>query len=206
MSKRGQERYEKIMKVALEMFLEKGYERTNLSDIIEKSGGSLASIYKFFENKEGLFKSIVARGLEEFCEEINAKINLNISHTLEDFLLKFGNLFFEIICDKKTTLISRIMFTEGYKNNASLGNMFIDQVLGRVDQILVDFLEREDIKPQIDSFIDPRMAAKLFCAIVRNPYHYNAILLNNFIELDEQERAKHVDMCVKLFLKGIKKQ
>ncbi|WP_170018765.1 TetR/AcrR family transcriptional regulator [Campylobacter sp. RM16190] len=205
MSKRGQERYEKIMEVALESFLNNGYENTSLSDIIEKSGGSLASVYKFFNNKEGLFTAIVERSLDNFCAEIEEKINLKISHKIEDFLTKFANIFFDIICDRKTTLITRIMLIEGYKNNASLGNMFLEQVINRVNQILVDFMEREEIKSQLDESIDPKTAASLFCGLVRNPYHYHAILLNSDIVLSEQEREDHIKTCVKIFLKGITK-
>jgi transcriptional regulator, TetR family len=54
-SEKGKKRYELIVKTALELFLEKGYEKTSLSDIVAISGGSLSSIYTFFENKEGLF-------------------------------------------------------------------------------------------------------------------------------------------------------
>lgn len=205
MSKRGQERYEKIMEVALESFLNKGYENTSLSDIIDKSGGSLASVYKFFNNKEGLFTAIVERSLDNFCAEIDEKINLKISHKIDDFLTKFATIFFDIVCDRKTTLITRIMLIEGYKNNASLGNMFLEQVINRVNQILVDFMEREEIKSQLDESIDPKTAASLFCGLVRNPYHYHAILLNSDIVLSEQEREDHIKTCVKIFLKGITK-
>lgn len=205
MSKRGQERYEKIMEVALESFLNNGYENTSLSDIIEKSGGSLASVYKFFNNKEGLFTAIVERSLDNFCTEINEKINLKISHEIDDFLTKFATIFFDIICDRKTTLITRIMLIEGYKNNASLGNMFLEQIINRVNKILVDFLEREEIKSQLDESIEPKIVASLFSGLVRNPYHFHAILLNKGITLSEKERENHVKTCIKIFLKGITK-
>lgn len=205
MSKRGQERYEKIMEVALELFLNKGYEQTNLSDIIDKSGGSLASIYKYFNNKEGLFQAIVGRGMDEFCTLIDEKINLKASHQLEPFLTKFATIFFDIICERKTTQIARIMLTEGYKNEGSMGKAFLDQIFRKIDKILVDFFQREEIKSQLDPSINPQIAATLFCSLVRNPYHYNAILLNQDINLDRQEREEHVKTCVKIFLKGISK-
>lgn len=206
MSKRGHQRYEMIMKVALELFLEKGYENTSLSDIIDKSGGSLASIYKFFNNKEGLFKAIVERGIDEFCNEIDEKIDLKLSHKLEDFLHKFASLFFDIVCDKKTTMIARIMLAEGSKNEGTVGKMFLDQILNKIHKILVDFFNRKEIRANLAGFIEPELAAALFCAIVRNPYHYNAVLLNSDIELSEQERQKHVQICVNLFLNGICKE
>lgn len=50
-SEKGKKRYELIVKTALELFLKNGYEKTSLSDIVAISGGSLASIYTFFESK-----------------------------------------------------------------------------------------------------------------------------------------------------------
>lgn len=192
-----------IMEVALELFLEKGYENTSLSDIIDKSGGSLASIYKFFNNKEGLFKAIVDRSIDEFCNEIDEKIDLKLSHKLEDFLHKFGNLFFDIICERKTTYIARTMIIEGFKND-QMGKMFLEQILNRINKILVDFFKREEIKSQLSN-IDENLAAALFCALVRSPYHYNAVLLNSDITLSKQQREEHVKICVDLFLNGVRK-
>ena len=145
-TKRSAERKEKFIQAGLEIFLENGYENTSLTDIIKKSGGSLASIYKFFENKEGLFRAIVERGFDDFRTQIDEKIDLSLSHKLEDFLIKFASIFFDIICDKETTLISRVMMSEGAKNDGMLGKAFLEQILSKFDKVLIDFFEREDIK------------------------------------------------------------
>lgn len=43
---------------ANELFLDKGYDAVSLDDIVQHAGGSKASIYKYFGNKEGLFTAI----------------------------------------------------------------------------------------------------------------------------------------------------
>lgn len=65
-SEKGKKRYEIIMQTGLELFLEKGYEHTSLSDIVAKGGGSLASVYKYFTNKEGLFAAIMEKNFDDF--------------------------------------------------------------------------------------------------------------------------------------------
>nr|WP_314996760.1 TetR/AcrR family transcriptional regulator [uncultured Campylobacter sp.] len=204
-TQRSAERKEKFIQAGMEIFLEKGYENTSLTDIIKKSGGSLASVYKFFENKEGLFRAIVERGFDDFRTQIDEKIDLSLSHKLEDFLIKFASIFFDIICDKETTLISRVMMSEGAKNDGLLGKEFLDQILSKIDKILIDFFEREDIRVQLNPCISPYVAAKAFAAVVREPYHYNAILLNEDITLNEKEREEHVKTSINIFLHGIKK-
>ena len=204
-TQRSAERKEKFIQAGMEIFLEKGYENTSLTDIIKKSGGSLASVYKFFENKEGLFRAIVERGFDDFRTQIDEKIDLSLSHKLEDFLIKFASIFFDIICDKETTLISRVMMREGAKNDGMLGKAFLEQILSKFDKVLIDFFEREDIKKQLNPDISPYVAAKAFAAVVREPYHYNAILLNEDITLNEKERKEHVKTSINIFLHGIKK-
>ena len=205
-TQRSAERKEKFIQAGMEIFLEKGYENTSLTDIIKKSGGSLASVYKFFENKEGLFRAIVERGFDDFRAQIDEKIDLSLSHKLEDFLIKFAAIFFDIICDKETTLISRVMMSEGEKNDGMLGKAFLEQILSKFDKVLIDFFEREDIKKQLNPDISPYVAAKAFAAVVREPYHYNAILLNEDIMLSAEEREEHVKTRIDMFLHGVKKR
>ena len=107
-SEKGKKRYELIVKTALELFLEKGYEKTSLSDIVAISGGSLSSIYTFFENKEGLFEAIVEQEIDSLIKEIDEKIDLKISHSLEEFLTKFATIIFSIVCSKRHISLGRI--------------------------------------------------------------------------------------------------
>lgn len=50
----------KIINVACELFLTKGYEETRISDIINKLDGlTKGAIYHYFESKEDIFNSVV---------------------------------------------------------------------------------------------------------------------------------------------------
>ncbi|RYD43145.1 MAG: TetR/AcrR family transcriptional regulator, partial [Sphingomonadales bacterium] len=42
-----------ILDAAESLFLEQGYERTSLAEIVKTSGGSLATLYELFGNKQG---------------------------------------------------------------------------------------------------------------------------------------------------------
>ena len=71
---------------------------------------------------------------------------------------------------------------------------------------MIDFFEREDIKKQLNPDISPYVAAKAFAAVVREPYHYNAILLNEDIMLSAEEREEHVKTRIDMFFHGVKKR
>ena len=73
--------------------------------------------------------------------EIDEKIDLKISHSLEDFLTKFATIIFSIVCNKKNISLGRIMMSEGSKNGGMLGRAFLDQILNKIDHVLINFFE-----------------------------------------------------------------
>lgn len=48
-----------IVESARALFVEQGYEKTTLGEIVERAGGSLATVYKLFGNKDGLLEAVV---------------------------------------------------------------------------------------------------------------------------------------------------
>ena len=48
-----------IIEAARTLFVERGYENATLGDIVERAGGSLATVYKLFGNKDGLLEAAV---------------------------------------------------------------------------------------------------------------------------------------------------
>ena len=56
-----EETVRKILDTAERLFIEKGYERTSLQDIITETGLSKGAIYHHFTSKEGIFYSVCDR-------------------------------------------------------------------------------------------------------------------------------------------------
>ncbi len=51
-------RREQILKVAAEIFIQKGYHAANVSDVAQKAGVSQGTIYHYFPDKENLFLAV----------------------------------------------------------------------------------------------------------------------------------------------------
>ena len=205
-SEKGKKRYELIVKTALDLFLKNGYEKTSLSDIVAISGGSLASIYTFFESKEGLFQAIIEQEMDNMIKEINEKIDLKISHSLEEFLTKFATIIFSIIYTKKNISLGRIMMSEGSKNGSKLGRVFLDQILNKIDLVLINFFERDEIKAKLDRKFPAEFMAKSFIQNVIGIYYYDSLMLNEEPKLSKKEREEHIALGVELFLNGVIKK
>ncbi|AMB87614.1 TetR family transcriptional regulator [Pseudomonas agarici] len=55
-----------VLQAALQVFWEKGYEGTSLSDLLEAMGLTKSSLYKAFSSKEALFRRVVERYYRDF--------------------------------------------------------------------------------------------------------------------------------------------
>jgi AcrR family transcriptional regulator len=81
------DRKEEIIKKALKLFLQKGYEKASLNDIASEVGISKPGVYHYFANKDKLFHEV----LSYFNEEMT-KWSLNhfqSCDTIQDFLRTF---------------------------------------------------------------------------------------------------------------------
>jgi AcrR family transcriptional regulator len=48
-----------VICAARHLFVEQGYERTTLAEIVTRAGGSLSTVYKLFGNKDGLLEAVI---------------------------------------------------------------------------------------------------------------------------------------------------
>jgi len=53
------------------LFQKQGYEHTTLADILARSGGSKATLRKYFGNKAGLFAAVVTAATERFVQTLD---------------------------------------------------------------------------------------------------------------------------------------
>ncbi len=59
LTSRGEQRKAKILSAATKLFLSDGYGETSIDAIVEKSGGSKATLYSYYPSKADLFRAVV---------------------------------------------------------------------------------------------------------------------------------------------------
>ena len=60
---------EEILATALDLFSQKGYHNVAMHEIAEKAEFAIGTLYKFFQNKEDLYKTIVLERCDDFVED-----------------------------------------------------------------------------------------------------------------------------------------
>ncbi|HMU86891.1 MAG TPA: TetR/AcrR family transcriptional regulator [Agitococcus sp.] len=107
---RGEQRREALLKAARLIFLEKGFAGTSLDDVIKITGGSKASVYKYFGNKDGLFAAMFAERCQVFLAHLD--IPQGLSDNLEHTLTQFAQRVLESAIDVERIALIRALATE----------------------------------------------------------------------------------------------
>ncbi|HJE65584.1 MAG TPA: TetR/AcrR family transcriptional regulator [Campylobacter avium] len=122
LSEKTLQRQAKIKQVALNMFLEKGYEATNLKDIVKLSGGSLSSIYAAYQSKENLFMELVKDRIEKDMQNIKKIANQKYDNVY-DFLLNIATYMIKTLNDKESIGLIKIVHSRIYSPNSNILKM-----------------------------------------------------------------------------------
>ena len=108
---------EVILEKALDMFSERGYERTNLRELSEQVGITKSALYKHFDSKEDIWNSTM-----EYYDNYYSKraVNLNesmpIPKTIEEFKSRSIQMFEMTINDPVIIKGRKLLTIEQFRN------------------------------------------------------------------------------------------
>ena len=169
-----------IYDCAKEIFSEKGFKDTNISEITQKAGMAVGSFYKYYPSKEKLFMDI-------FLEE-NAKLKRSCLQSLD-------------LTQSPLEVIMQMLAknAEGLNSNPILKEWNNKSVFAKIEQLYreenglqaVDFLydsfieliEQWQIQGKMRKNIDSKMIMMIFAAIINVETHKEEIGLEYFPQL-----------------------
>ncbi len=195
LSRRERERLrrrDEMLEAALELFSEKGYHSVSMHEIAKRAEFAIGTLYKFFKNKEDLYRSLMLAMAESYhrllVEALNAEGDVLIR--LERYVAAKAKVFADNVS------MVRLYFAEtrGASFNIKAG---LDSELRTVYedslQLLASAFEtgvREGVFRKLDPYylavaLDGLTNAFLFCWLEdpeRHPYENNApVILDGFL-------------------------
>jgi AcrR family transcriptional regulator len=162
-TQRGRERREKILAAAEAVFFEMGFEAASVSEIVRRSGGSLATLYKMFGTKEELFESLIVARAQRVYESLS--VDRLSSSPPAQVLLHVGHSLINICASKNGAAIFRIIMAEGQRFPA-LRTIFLTSAIDAVQRDLTRYFTRQ-IKLGALVMDDPLLCAKIFLEMVK---------------------------------------
>ena len=194
------QRQEMLLKVAMEVFLEKGFEAANLDDIIRRAGGSRRNIYTQFGGKDGLFKALVVQIASQALNPL--PVYTNQKDSLQANLSGFASRLLSILFSSAALALYRLAFSEGTRF-PELTRAFFSSAPASAAACLAGLLEAAKKKGEIECS-DCQMAASQFIGMLRDNLHLE-VLLRLRDAPSEQEREELARSAVRIFLDGLRK-
>lgn len=199
--KSGESKSDRIVRLAGELFLERGFDTVSINDIIEVTGGSKSTIYSHFGSREGLFEAVV----KKMSTDVAVKIDISGTGTLEDQLRRIGYSFTDSVLQENVLKFHRLIMYAG-RTFPEAGRLFYDHGPRTACGIIAAWIKRHQLDGNLDSSEDPFRLAILFHDMIIG----ESIMLWGTCSATEEERISlikgTVNTSVKMFLNGFAKR
>jgi AcrR family transcriptional regulator len=192
----AEDRRRVILAAAQKVFLERGYANASIDAVVELAGGSKATVYRQFGNKEGLLAALVTEGAESLAHLVH---DLPLDGALEESLRTFGRGYLGLVMRPERLALFRLVLGECGRI-PEMGDIFYRTGPQAVGKWLAEFFRGIAARGLIASD-DPERTALQFMHAVRGDIHMQ-VLLNPTRAPTEAEIEQHIDFTVRTFLEG----
>ncbi len=162
-----------ILDAAESLFLEQGYERTSLAEIVKRSGGSLATLYELFGNKQGLLHAIATRWCDEaMLRSLDDETTRALSSV--DTLKAYAHRQSELMESPRAVALMRMLISESLRDREFALQIYRDLHVPALEELTGLFAEWAATgRAEIDN---PEAAARLFFDIVVGDSMLNTLM------------------------------
>ena len=147
-----------ILDAAEALFSERGFERTPLSAVVARSGGSLSTLYDEFGNKQNLLLAVVNRVREQAFSDFQEE-DL-ICETPGALLIRFALRFHAYAMSARTVSMMRVVIAHSL-NDPEFGRTFHDDMFNRVTARLAARFRQWACEGKAD-FQDPDLSVDVY--------------------------------------------
>ncbi len=197
--RRKEARPQELVAAALEIFAEKGFAGTRLSDVAKRAGVSKATVYLYFDSKEDLLHAAV-RAVEpilDFGDDLAASHEGDTRELLSVLVTRWLEEFEK----RGVGGVPKLIIAEG-SNFPDLARLYLDVVVERGRRIFTAVLQRGIERGEVRSDLDVEQAVHVFMA----PVHYAQVHRHALADVDEKGPRLHDWLAahIELFWRGIK--
>lgn len=187
-----------MLEAATALFMEQGYERVSLSDILERSGGSRTMLYAQFGNKEGLLRAIIERAIARTWQALD--VDPVPALGAEAALRELGRRFLDAVLADDAIATYRIITAEAHRVSG-IADFFFDLGPRRFQGRLTSWF-RAAARAGMLQADDPDGLARVFIGGVLGDLHLRRVL--GLVDgYTEAEIEAHLRMVIATFTSGV---
>ena len=182
--KKGEKRKQELLKIAYDMFLTQGYEKTRVDEIIEKAQIAKGTYYYYFQSKEQMLEEVIDMMIDNESEMAKQIIRTDISvpekivgiltsikpteteQPIKNTLFQPENVLLHHKVRKKLIDVLIPLLSEVVNEGVNEGIFECDNIPERVKMLLIisDGMFNEDTFTEKDIYVFIEMTEKLFGA------------------------------------------
>jgi AcrR family transcriptional regulator len=194
---RGVARRHAFLEAARAVFLEQGFADASVNEVVSRAGGSLATLYSQFGNKEGLFLAVFEDQYARFTNDI---LPSDYKHLpLEQGLQAMGEQFLTATLAPDHLAFYRLAIG-GARSHPELLQRYLVTGLARLRDSVISYMTNaatEDGR----KIVNPEEAATFFFDLMRSRHHYRALTSDNYV-LTPEQLTTHIRQSVRFLLDG----
>lgn len=159
---RGQAKRAAILKAASDLFIEVGYGRASMNMLVDRVGGSKATLYAHFPGKVSLFEAVVD---EILGEVVAANEGLKLDGlSFRQGLTHAGEVLLELVLSDRHVGLARLVIAEA-RQFPDIGRIYYEHGPSLAYLGLVAFFETHAADTEFH-IPDPRRSAKWFAGML----------------------------------------
>lgn len=189
-----------MLEIALDTFLEQGYERTTMASIASAAGMSKRTMYRNYQDKADLFNAAIERAVDRYTLPEEALSNAD-SGNLEETLIAIAHIRIRNVATPEGIRLQRILTTQSFRF-PHLFTRSYEQSISPTVEFLAQLFERSNARGETDISQPSRAATAFLGLVVGGP----ARSITAGDALSDKEIDEHVSYAVRLFLNGIRKR
>ncbi len=193
--KRSRDKARAILDAAANLFLTQGFERTAMDDVARMAGVSKQTVYGHFQNKEGLFRAVIADRVAAYFPD--DPIRLASLRPVAHMLDTIGRQYVRLILSHEAAAMFRILAANA-ETHPKMVALFFEEGPGRLMQAIEGPIRRA-AEQGLLACPDPAEGCATFCTLLRGDLFLQAVL-GLLGPVDDELISDHVARSVRQFL------
>jgi AcrR family transcriptional regulator len=187
---------QEMLETALDLFSDKGYHNVSMHEIAHNAEFAIGTVYKFFGNKEELYKALIVDLADRFHDALTSAIESTEGEVekLRSYVRTIGAVFMD------NASVIRLYFAETQGASFNIEAGLDNEIRQRHQKVLCS----------VASIFESGMCKKIFFNIAQ-PYHLalalesicHAFLFYWLEEGDQKPYPEDPDVILNIFFKGL---
>lgn len=197
-SARGRMRLTRMVAAATQLFLKDGYDKTSIDAILERSGGSKATLYAYFPTKQDLFRAVI----EDVLVSGRRVLPDPQRDDIDGMLVDFGVDRLNVIFSERHRAVLRLIIAER-ERFPDLARLYYERAPQRGHRLLVQYLDDLNRAGRL-AIDDTDEASEFFIGMLLHRW-YKQLLLLDVPTPSDVDIKRRAERTVQMFLRAYRR-